>query len=119
MDNIKRFETINDYNAFNNSETLHPLVSVINMSKAKPRQASNLYFGFYTIFLKEVNCGMERITTTTRKEPWYSLRRDKLLALIVSNRFMLSIPFFFYLFQNYRFIHLLFDEHTLISNNGR
>ena len=57
MNNLKRFETISDYNEFNNTETLHPLVSVIDMSKASPRQASNMYFGFYTIFLKDVNCG--------------------------------------------------------------
>lgn len=57
MDNLRRFETINDYNVFNNHETLHPLVSVIDMSKANPRQASNMYFGFYTVFLKEVKCG--------------------------------------------------------------
>lgn len=57
MDNIKRFEIISDYNAFNNNETLHPLVSVVDLSKASPRQASNMYFGFYTVFLKEVNCG--------------------------------------------------------------
>jgi AraC family transcriptional regulator, transcriptional activator of pobA len=57
MDNIKRFETINDYNAFNNCETLHPLVSVIDMSKANPRQATNMYFGIYTVFLKDVKCG--------------------------------------------------------------
>jgi len=57
MDNLRRFETINDYNLFNNHETLHPLVSVINMSKANPRQASNMYFGFYTVFLKDVKCG--------------------------------------------------------------
>lgn len=57
MNNITRFETINDYNVFNNTETLHPMVSVIDMSKAKPRQASNMYFGFYTVFLKEVKCG--------------------------------------------------------------
>ncbi|WP_423147887.1 helix-turn-helix domain-containing protein [Rubrolithibacter danxiaensis] len=54
---MKRFETINDYNVFNNTETLHPLVSVIDMSKANPRQASNMYFGFYTVFLKEIKCG--------------------------------------------------------------
>ncbi len=24
MDNMRRFETISDYNAFNNNETLHP-----------------------------------------------------------------------------------------------
>jgi hypothetical protein len=57
MDNLRRFETIKDYNAFNNNETLHPLVSVVNLSKASPRQASNMYFGFYTVFLKEVICG--------------------------------------------------------------
>src|SRR6478735_11375717 len=57
MDNLIRFETISQYNAFNNHETLHPLVSVIDMSKAEPRQASGMYFGFYTVFLKEVICG--------------------------------------------------------------
>jgi len=57
MDAIKRFETISEYNAFNNNETLHPLVSIVNLAKAKPRQGSKMYFGFYTIFLKEVNCG--------------------------------------------------------------
>ena len=57
MDSIKRFETINDYNAFNNNETLHPLVSVVDLSKAHPRQGSKMYFGFYTVFLKEVKCG--------------------------------------------------------------
>jgi AraC family transcriptional regulator, transcriptional activator of pobA len=57
MNNIRRFETISDYNEFNNTETLHPLVSVIDMSKANPRQASNMYFGFYTIFLKDIKCG--------------------------------------------------------------
>lgn len=57
MDNLRRFETINDYNVFNQKETLHPLVSVIDMSKAAPRGASNMYFGFYTVFLKEVKCG--------------------------------------------------------------
>jgi len=56
MDNIIRFETINDYNVFNN-ETLHPLVSVVDLSKANPRQGSRMYFGFYTIFLKDVKCG--------------------------------------------------------------
>ena len=57
MDNLRRFETVNDYNLFNNNETLHPLVSVVDLSKADPRQASTMYFGFYTIFLKEVKCG--------------------------------------------------------------
>lgn len=57
MVKIKKFETVNDYNAFNNNETLHPLVSVVDLSKANPRQGSKMYFGFYTIFLKDVKCG--------------------------------------------------------------
>lgn len=57
MDEVRRFETINDYNVFNNNETLHPLVSVVDLSKANPRRGSKMYFGFYTIFLKEVKCG--------------------------------------------------------------
>ena len=57
MDTMRRFETISEYNAFNNNETLHPLVSVVDLSKASPRQGSRMYFGFYTIFLKEVKCG--------------------------------------------------------------
>ena len=57
MDNIKRFETISDYNTFYNNETLHPLVSVIDLSKGGPRMAVSIYFGFYAVFLKEVKCG--------------------------------------------------------------
>ena len=57
MDTIRRFETINEYNAFNKNETLHPLVSIVDLSKADPRQGSRMYFGFYTIFLKDVKCG--------------------------------------------------------------
>ena len=58
MDNtIRRFETIHDYNVFNNNPTLHPLVSVVDLSKAAPRQGSRMYFGFYTVFLKDVKCG--------------------------------------------------------------
>ena len=57
MEWIRRFETINDYNVFNNNETFHPLISVVDLSKAAPRQGSKMYFGFYTIFLKDVKCG--------------------------------------------------------------
>jgi AraC family transcriptional regulator, transcriptional activator of pobA len=57
MDSLRRFETIRDYNVFNNHETLHPLISVVDFSKAAPRQGSRMYFGFYAIFLKDVKCG--------------------------------------------------------------
>lgn len=51
------FETVNDYNEFNNHETLHPLVSVIDFSKAQKRTGSKMYFNLYCIFLKDVKCG--------------------------------------------------------------
>jgi len=54
---MRRFNTISEYDAFNNNATRHPLVSVIDFSKAAPRQGSRMYFGFYTIFLKDVKCG--------------------------------------------------------------
>jgi AraC family transcriptional regulator, transcriptional activator of pobA len=57
MDITRRFETVSEYNAFNNNETLHPLASVVDLSKANPRSGSKMYFGFYTIFLKDVKCG--------------------------------------------------------------
>ena len=57
MESLRRFETVNDYNVFNQKETLNPLVSVIDLSKAAPRHASNMYFGIYTVFLKDVKCG--------------------------------------------------------------
>lgn len=57
MDNMLKFNIISEYNTFNNTTTKHPLVSVIDFSDADPRQGSRMYFGFYTIFLKDVKCG--------------------------------------------------------------
>ncbi len=51
------FDSINQYNVFNNHETLHPLVSVLDYSKAHPRYQSKMTFGIYCIVLKEVKCG--------------------------------------------------------------
>jgi AraC-like DNA-binding protein len=59
MEEIINMQTIDQYNKFYDVETLHPLVSVIDFSKAK-RQAPGHYLfnmGFYTIFLKELKCG--------------------------------------------------------------
>ena len=57
MENVLKFETIKQYNAFNKQDTLHPLVSMIDLSKAEPRQYRRMSYNFYTIFLKEINCG--------------------------------------------------------------
>jgi AraC-like DNA-binding protein len=51
------FETVAEYNAFNKQQTRHPLVSIVDLSKADPRQAHRLSYGFYTIFLKQIRCG--------------------------------------------------------------
>lgn len=57
MEDLLKFETINLYNKFNNHETLYPLVSVTDYSKADPRRLRRSYFGFYLVLLKDVNCG--------------------------------------------------------------
>ncbi|HPF52224.1 MAG TPA: helix-turn-helix transcriptional regulator [Draconibacterium sp.] len=57
MEEILKFNTIKEYNLFNNQETLHPLVSIIDLSNADPRKFRRMNYGFYTIFLKEIKCG--------------------------------------------------------------
>lgn len=57
MDEILRFDTVSQYNSFNRNETLHPLVSVVDLSKAAPRQLRRMSYGFYVVFLKEIKCG--------------------------------------------------------------
>lgn len=57
MDTILNFNSIKEYNDFNNQETLHPLVSVVNLDKADKRQLRRLRYSFYTIFLKKIHCG--------------------------------------------------------------
>jgi len=57
MEDIVRFETVKSYNDFNNEETLHPLVSVIDFTKATPRKRYKMYFGLYVVILKDVDCG--------------------------------------------------------------
>jgi len=57
MEKIINFKTIKEYNDFNKNETLHPLISIVDLGKADPRKLSKLRYEFYTIFLKEVICG--------------------------------------------------------------
>jgi AraC family transcriptional activator of pobA len=57
MKKMNRFDSVTEYNIFNNHKTLNPLVSVIDFSKAAPRRLNRTYFGFYLILLKDVNCG--------------------------------------------------------------
>jgi len=57
MDEILKLDSITQYNSMRGVETLHPLVSVVDMSNATPAQSARIHFGFYCVFLKEVNCG--------------------------------------------------------------
>ncbi len=57
MEEVLYFNSIKEYNDFNNNETLHPLVSVVHLDKASPRKLKRLRYGFYTVFLKQIYCG--------------------------------------------------------------
>src|ERR1700761_4424690 len=57
MDNIINFDTISQYSAFNNNETLHPLVNIVDLSKASPRTHGKYRYDFYVVFLKDIKCG--------------------------------------------------------------
>lgn len=57
MSQLYEFDTIRKYNDFNNHDTLHPLVSVIDYSKAEMRTGKKMYFGLYCIVLKDIECG--------------------------------------------------------------
>ena len=57
MEDILKFETVKQYNEFNKQDTLHPLVSMVDLSRADPRQSRRMSYNFYTIFLKEIHCG--------------------------------------------------------------
>lgn len=57
MERMINFKNISDYNKFNNHPTLHPLVSILDLSKADLRQYHKMNFGIYCVILKDVKCG--------------------------------------------------------------
>lgn len=57
MDRVVNFRTVKDYNDFNNNETLHPLVGIVDHSKADKRAAHKMIFDVYCVVLKQVKCG--------------------------------------------------------------
>lgn len=56
-DTFTHIESVGEYNKLLGVETLHPLVSVIDLSKVQPIHHMRHTFGFYAVFLKEVKCG--------------------------------------------------------------
>lgn len=57
MDEIIKLDNVTDYNKMRGVETLHPLVTIIDLSKATPMAAKTFHFGMYAVFLKELKCG--------------------------------------------------------------
>ncbi|GGE10918.1 MULTISPECIES: helix-turn-helix domain-containing protein [Sphingobacterium] len=57
MQDILIFDHISEYNAFNKNQTLHPLVSVVDLDKADVRTLRKMRYDFYLVFLKKVKCG--------------------------------------------------------------
>lgn len=57
MEEIVKLENVAQYNLMRGVETLHPLITVLDLSKAKPMPAKTFNFGLYAVYLKELNCG--------------------------------------------------------------
>lgn len=57
MEDIIKLDSVDTYNKMRGVETLHPLVTVIDLSQAVPMPAQTFNFGLYAIYLKELKCG--------------------------------------------------------------
>ena len=57
MEKIVKIDSVSQYNTMRGVPTLHPLITVIDLSKAKPMPAQTFNFGLYAIYLKELDCG--------------------------------------------------------------
>ena len=57
MNEIVKLDSVAQYNAMRGVPTLHPLITVLDLSKAKPMPAQTFNFGLYAIYLKELKCG--------------------------------------------------------------
>lgn len=57
MQKVVNFNTVADYSGFNKNAVLHPLVNVVDLSKADPRSSYKMTFNIYCVILKQVKCG--------------------------------------------------------------
>ena len=62
---LLNIETVMDYDDMLGVETLHPQVSVIDLSKAKPMRHMRHTFSFYVVLLKDVK-NFEKIIVRQR-----------------------------------------------------
>ena len=57
MSFIGKIESIQQYNDFLGVETLHPLVTVVELDKVSPLFLRQMNYGLYGVILKRANCG--------------------------------------------------------------
>jgi len=57
MDSIVKIDSVSQYNTMRGVATQHPLITVLDLSKAQPMPAQTFNFGLYAIYLKELECG--------------------------------------------------------------
>ena len=60
MENLIKFNSIDEYNKAMGFETKHPLVAVVDLKKADKKafpQEVSYYYGVYALFLKQTYCG--------------------------------------------------------------
>lgn len=57
MSEIKKIDTIQEYNDYFGIETLHPLVTVIDGREAKPLRYGRKFFNVFAVLLKDLDCG--------------------------------------------------------------
>jgi AraC-like DNA-binding protein len=57
MSIIVDFDSVQKYNEYGNTETLHPLVSVINLANGSPSSYKQMNMGIYAVVFKDKYCG--------------------------------------------------------------
>jgi len=57
MEAIVKIDSVAQYNTMRGVPTLHPLITVLDLSKAEPMPARTFNFNLFAIYLKELHCG--------------------------------------------------------------
>ncbi len=57
MEDVKRIDTVHQYNDYVGVDTLHPLVSVVNFNEVPTIIQYRHYMGIYAVFFKNIKCG--------------------------------------------------------------
>lgn len=102
MEKVIKLENVDQYNNLYGLETLHPLVSIVDLTKAtKSVNHIQMNYGLYALFLKETRFLHKRENIETR------LNRASISELALANK---------YLFCRI-IIKCLFFKSTILMNN--